>query len=67
MKIHVKYLWVMVCFCLFFGLNCIWVGEGRIIKARQAGFGAIVANIFCSDLSGLGRVKYGFVNLFPEV
>jgi hypothetical protein len=29
MKIHVKYLWVLVCFCLFFGLNCLWADEKK--------------------------------------
>ena len=41
MKIHVKYLWVLVCFCLFFGLNCIWADEKKLPPLTdRAPFGA---------------------------
>lgn len=41
MKINGKYLIVLACFCLFFGLNCIWADEKiSTLLTDQASFGA---------------------------
>ena len=40
---------------------------GSAARDESHALSAVVADIFCSDVSGSGEVKQGLVDLFPEV